>query len=322
MSSLSNLPYGEILDYWYEKYKGQPDLWKFLMLKYIEVQAFYSIKKSKGTSKKSHKIFSYEDMYSVQIPDNPKVGIVVPVFLTSDNDIKILKRLINRLSRQTYQHLQIIIVNDGSVVSFPTLGDDIQIYTLTKSIGPANARNIGKKLAVEGGVDLVCFTDSDCVPDLHWVEAFVIYFKENKTGILSGQTKSFGNSFFSKYHDMNGTLNGRIFTSGKHLLYGPTCNLVIHRDIALKYDFDVNFPLAAGEDIEFCFRVSKEGIRIHFCETAIVSHDFQYEGKSLFQKITTFRNLFKKYAKGEELLLEKIPEFYDYFNNTTEITRR
>ena len=186
--------------------------------------------------------------------------------------------------------------------------------------GPANARNIGKTLALEKGADLICFTDYDCVPQEDWVEEFVKSFQETKMGVLSGQTKSFGSSFFSKYHEMNGTLNGRNFKSMKYLLYGPTCNLAIHRDVAEQHDFNTKFPLAAGEDIEFCFRACEEGFRIHFCERALVSHDFQYEEKSLHQKIKSFRNLFKKYAKGEVILLEAIPDFYDYFNNTTEIT--
>ena len=40
MSSLSNLPYGKILDYWFVKLKGSPYRFKFIITKTVEIFAF------------------------------------------------------------------------------------------------------------------------------------------------------------------------------------------------------------------------------------------------------------------------------------------
>ena len=94
---------------------------------------------------------------------------------------------------------------------------------------------------------------------------------------FSGRTDSSNSTWFDKYHEINGTLNGRCFKRTSILLYGPTCNFAISRRVAEDFRFDDSFPDAACEDIDFCFRLMQQGFRtIHRC-SMVVRHDYQYE---------------------------------------------
>jgi len=57
-----------------------------------------------------------------------------------------------------------------------------------------------------------------------------------------------------RFHDVFGTLNGRMFTDGS-LLYGCTCNMSVSFT-ACPLRFDEDFRTAAFEDVDFCYRWS------------------------------------------------------------------
>ena len=78
MSSLSNVPYGKILDYWYEKLSHNPHRKKFLLTKFVEIIAF-----KRHSSKQNNKIYQYVDFpqpIANDISENPTVSVVVPAF--------------------------------------------------------------------------------------------------------------------------------------------------------------------------------------------------------------------------------------------------
>jgi hypothetical protein len=55
-----------------------------------------------------------------------------------------------------------------------------------------------------------------------------------------------------QFHDVFGTLNGRMFRDGS-LLYGCTCNLSVSL-AAVPLRIDESFLTAAFEDVDFCYR--------------------------------------------------------------------
>lgn len=83
------------------------------------------------------------------------------------------------------------------------------------------------------------------------------------------------------YHDLYGTLNGRVAKDGT-LLYGCTCNLSIDaREVGLSFDED--FRDAAFEDVDFCVRARKNGIALRFSSTATVRHHYTSSVTGLFR---------------------------------------
>jgi GT2 family glycosyltransferase len=317
MSSLSNVPYGKILDYWYEKLLHNPHRMKFLLTKIVEIIVF-----KRRKSKQNNKIFHYVDFLQPiknNISESPVVSIVVPVYINNKKDINHIENLLQSISRQTLKPDNVIIIDDYSPISY-SFPAQIQFFKQTKNSGPAKARNFGKKIAITNKSNIIAFTDTDCILSENWIETIIKAF-QNSTNfqLLSGNTISFDKNWFGTYHNINGTLNGRKFKDSDRLLYGTTANLAITRQVASNLDFNENFPLAAGEDIEFCFRANQNGFAIKYTPQMVVSHNYGYSN-NLWKNLKSFSRQFKRYGQGETILLNEIPEYYTYFDKTEEIS--
>ncbi|MBS1636826.1 MAG: glycosyltransferase [Bacteroidetes bacterium] len=315
MSSLSNLPYGKILDYWYERLDGHKHRRKFILTKLIEV---FTFKSQSGKARESGNFIEFPEPIYNKVPEHPVIVVVAPVYVRNKQEATNIRNLTESLNKQTYKPESIILVDDCSPHSFDANG--CRVHRLSKNFGPAKARNIGKDIALELGADIVAFIDSDCIADTDWLKTISEGFIENrKCNILSGNTISFDEHWFGTYHNINGTLNGRKLKNSDLLLYGTTANLAVAAEVAKGLNFNEQFPFAAGEDIEFCFRANTAGYSIAYIKAMMVMHNYGYNENALanFKK---FRNLFKKYGAGERILLEQVPNYYAYFNQTIEIS--
>jgi len=174
-------------------------------------------------------------------------------------------------------------------------------------------------MALEKGADIIAFTDADCILLDDWISNIAQSFLNFKDfQILSGDTAAYDSNWLGTYHNINGTLNGRRLDSTERLLYGTTANLAITSEVAANVDFNENFPIAAGEDIEFCFKANKHGYAVKYIANMKVYHNFGYN-EELFKNLKLFRQQFKKYGQGEKILLKEIPNYYAYFDRTHEI---
>lgn len=315
MSSLSNLPYGKILDYWYEKLAGKSYRFKFIITKIFEVYTFKSVNKK---CYKNQNYLDFPEPVKNTISGNPKLSIVIPVFLRTEKENQNVINLLESIEKQSLLPYEIIMIDDSSPIILP-LPPNVKVFRLDSNSGPAKARNIGKNIALENGSDIIAFTDIDCILSKDWVSTIINSFINYKDAqILSGNTPSYNENWFGTYHNINGTLNGRQLKNSEALLYGTTANLAITRRVAEKIDFNEKFPIAAGEDIEFCFRANNLGFSIKHVPTMVVHHNYGYTGQ-LPNDLKRFRNQFRKYGLGEKILIREIPNYYAYFDRTVEI---
>ena len=121
--------------------------------------------------------------------NNARVSIVVPVYKVE----KYLDRCVSSLVNQTYRHLEIILVDDGSPDGCPAMCDawaekDSRIKVIHKSnAGLGMARNSGIEAATG---DYICFVDSDDYIDLTAVEkAYSTIVRENAQIVVFGLTR-------------------------------------------------------------------------------------------------------------------------------------
>jgi len=285
------------------------------MTKMLEVYAFS--RKKKQVSVITDSMPSIPDSIKMnEIPSNPILSVVIPAYIRNDVEKGYLDRLVHTLHNQSTPIQNIIVIDDCSPMDV-VVPDNIQYIKVDLNGGPAKARNIGIEQSIENESDVVLFTDLDCVPNTDWSEAMVrMFLIEKKAHILSGMTKSYTKNWLGKYHEINGTLNGRVFLESNQLLYGPTCNLAITRDVAEHLRFDQTFPFAAGEDIDFCLRAIQSGFSIRLCANAIVKHDYGYTRRNVRGNIQSFMRQFERYAEGENILLTRNPEYYSYLELT------
>ena len=92
--------------------------------------------------------------------NNEKISIIIPVY----NVEKYIDKCIDSIVNQTYQNLEIILVDDGSPDNCPKMCDewakkDDRIKVIHKANGGvSSARNVGIEQAQ---VEYICFVDSD-----------------------------------------------------------------------------------------------------------------------------------------------------------------
>lgn len=114
-----------------------------------------------------------------------KVSIVVPVY----NVENYLKRCIESIINQTYQKIEIILVNDGSTDSSPEICNefarmDNRIRVIhQKNVGLSGARNTGIN---EATGNYIYFIDSDDYVKNNTIESLISLAREKKCDVVIG----------------------------------------------------------------------------------------------------------------------------------------
>ncbi len=183
------------------------------------------------------------------------------------------------LAWQTARSLEIVVVDDRSVraddvrlVVARTLGecDDAPPARILdgEGRGPAAARNLGAR-AARGAV--VCFTDDDCMPAPWWAERLAAACCEG--GAAAGPTVAdpVAGRAASASQLITHTLQVASLQDGE-LGFAPTCNLACDAGVLRGLPFDESFPLAAGEDRDWCMRLRESGVALRFVPGAAVEH--------------------------------------------------
>jgi GT2 family glycosyltransferase len=198
----------------------------------------------------------------------PTASVVVP---TRDRPGR-LARCLLALDAQTEPPREVIVVDDASAdpaAVQAAVAERPQVRLLRgEGAGPATARNVG---AAAAAGDVVCFTDDDCRPGPGWVRAMV-------DGVAAGAVAVAGPTWNGRPDDPWATAS-QLITN--HLAatsrttsapFAPTSNLAVRRDVATQLPFDESFPLAAGEDRDWCDRLAAAGHRLAWAPEAWVAH--------------------------------------------------
>ena len=237
-----------------------------------------------------------------------KTCLVVPCYLRNRKDEFMLRRLIDSALRQKQRFRSIIVVDDASPHTFNHSFSGVDCIRAESNSGPAHARNKGIEKALELESSYVLFADHDCILSSDWSLKMTEFMNACSYESAGGLTRAYGKTMIDKFHDINGTLNGRvILPERKHLLYTPTCNFAISHNVAEDFRFDTRYRNAAGEDVDYCLRIRKE-YPIGFCRDALVWHDFGY--RNILSGILKMTAMFKKYKEANSLLYKSYPEYF------------
>ncbi len=124
--------------------------------------------------------------------------------------------------------------------------------------GPAANRNAGARSAT---TEWLIFLDDDCLPQPGWLDAYAAAMPGRD--VVEGRTVSPGaiDDPLAEYVE---NLEGDCYWS---------CNLAIRRAVFQDLgEFDEAFTQAAGEDMEFAWRIRKRGLAVVFAPAAEVHH--------------------------------------------------
>jgi len=192
------------------------------------------------------------------------ISVVVPTYNRKEG----LKSCLHSLFNQGYpqERFEIIVVDDSANDEIEKMLDGLKKthFNLRHFVqyhrGPASARNLG--IRVSSG-EIVGFIDDDCTVSKDWIQLMIESHQGNPQIVAVGgltftstqKTPVLVSQFLSTC-SIETYLNGK-----KEVIFFPTCNVSFKREIFDKYRFNERFPLPGGEDLEFFWRLFKDGHR-------------------------------------------------------------
>lgn len=175
----------------------------------------------------------------------PLISVIIPFF----NAEECLVCALDSIARQSYQNLQVILVDDGSTDSSQNIIKNYiqktQQIKLAKRSGPAAARNAGLRVA-EG--DFIAFLDADDYwTDRHLVHSVKYLLSNSTVDIIKNLTQPF-------HEDQN---KCKVFGEKEFFpfLLGPS----LYRRKVFDIVGNFNSELTHGSDADFYLRTIEAG---------------------------------------------------------------
>jgi len=236
----------------------------------------------------------------------PKVSVVICAY----NAERTMDTCLESMRTLNYPNYEVVVVNDGSTDRTLAISQEHQkkyeadpqappfVLVDQPNKGLSVARNVG---AEAGTGEIIAYTDSDCVPDPDWL-AFLIY-----RFVRSGFVAVGGPNFpppepslvpaavaVSPGGPMHVLLNDEV---AEHI---PGCNMAFTKEALQEvHGFEPIFS-AAGDDVDFCWRLQNRGHPIGFSAAATVWHYRRNTVKAYLKQQMG-------YGKAEALLYFKHP---------------
>lgn len=198
----------------------------------------------------------------------PPVSVVVPAY----NAEKTLSENIGALLAQDYpkDKIEIIIVDDGSTDATSEIAKQYSVrYLYQTNKGPAAARNSGWR---NSNGEIICFTDSDCIPEKEWVRKLINRYNSDKIGGVGGSYDIAlpKNLLSSCVHE---EIIQRHFEMPEKVDYLGAFNLSYRKSVLKEvYGFDESYRIASGEDNDIAYRILKRGYHLIFDKDIKVTH--------------------------------------------------
>lgn len=191
-----------------------------------------------------------------------KISVIVPIY----NPGKYFENALNSLVNQTYENLEIILVDDGSTDDSPKLCDtwaekDKRIKVIHKSNGGASsARNAGMDVATG---DFIAFIDADDYIDLDMYEIMLNQILEHgadaaSCGMVresSDGTKEVWGSYHADEQIIDNTRLLQLIGEANGILPVSPCNKLFRKSVIKDVRFDERFKYA--EDVLFNYYAAK-----------------------------------------------------------------
>lgn len=208
----------------------------------------------------------------------PYVSIIVPTY----NDWNRLQLCLEALSNQTYpsDNFEVLIVNNNPG-NFPNYNFSFPNFKLLEEARPGSyaARNTALRYA-QG--QILAFTDSDCIPDCHWLACGVNHLISGHDRVaghvqnfIAGEVPTLAEAFELVFA-FNQQRNAHNGTS-------VTANLMCHSYCFHKTGL-FNDTLLSGGDFEWGYRATTLGFNISYQKDVIVKHPARNTLSALLQK--------------------------------------
>lgn len=247
------------------------------------------------------------------------VSIVVPVYNTEEY---MLEKCFHSILNQTYNNIELIIVDDGSKKETAQWLD--KFVNVNKSVILIHNQNGGASIARNTGIDLakgefITFVDADDWIDLNYIE--VLYSKFNESTDIVMCTRQFEfknkaqeNHFFDK--DVVFTDNNRIELIKKSIVSGVagTWCKVYRKSFINKNELKYDSSLRRTQDIIFNLHAFQKAEEIVYTDNCLYHYRMQNDSitkkfnknadEILTRAAEAFRKFEKAYYPSDEIIRE------------------
>jgi len=245
-------------------------------------------------------------------------SVIIPVYNRPDE----IKELLESLTRQTYPHFEVIVVEDGSlrscreiVTGFETMLD-IR-YFLKENSGQGFTRNYG--FARAKGDYLVVF-DSDCLIPPHYFQAVENHLNVSPLDAYGGPDRAHPD-FTPVQKAISYSMTSFITTGGirgnkRHVgVFHPrSFNMGISREVFQQTGGYLITRM--GEDIEFSLRIIGQGYCTGLIDEAYVYHKRRTDLGQFFRQLHFFggaRINIQRFFPKELKLIHTIPALFTLY---------
>ena len=227
---------------------------------------------------------------------NPLISVIVPVYNTANY----LDRCIESVVGQTYKHVEIILVDDGSKDDSLQICErwakqDGRIQVMPQSNkGVSSARNTGIKNATG---DYLILLDSDDWLAIDTCEKLLAYIvQQNADCVVCGLKQTSGNiwapAFNRLYENLTAFKHDFIYWLDTELLSSSVNKIYKRAKVKDLYPEDMSY----GEDLVFVLNYLKHCERISFIKEPFYQHEV-YNSVSLTHSFAPIRFLNMEYIQ-------------------------
>lgn len=230
----------------------------------------------------------------------PRFSVIVCTY----NGARTLRQCLEGIGRLDYPDFEVILVNDGSTDATEAIASEFKNIRLisTANHGLSHARNLGLDAATGS---FVAYIDDDAWPDPHWLQFLAFAFQNSTHAGIGGPNLAPLDSGFVETC-VDGAPGGpvHVLLSDDTAEHIPGCNMAFRKaDLEAIGGFDSTYRVA-GDDVDVCWRILKQGWTLGFHASAVVWH----------RRRNSLRGYFRQqcgYGKAEALLEAKWPEKYN-----------
>ncbi len=219
-------------------------------------------------------IFGWKRVFTFVPKGNENLTKLISIVVPCRNEEANIRRFISAIAQQSYQHFELILVNDHST-------DRTRNYIKTAqatlpNIVLVDALGYGKKNALKEGIlqassDFIATTDADCTPSYHWLETLVCYQDKYPTDLIILPVKlSYSFNLFSYLQALEfSTLvaSGAAAAGAGMPILCNAANMAFTKKTWLKSRDDLHEDEVSGDDIFLLQSVKKRGGKIRFLKS-------------------------------------------------------
>jgi len=209
----------------------------------------------------------------------PFISIIIPVF----NDKENLLKLEESLNLQTYpaDSYEILIIDNGSKEAIDIFIKKTKRIIILKENSIKSsyaARNLG---IINARGSILAFIDSDCVPDINWLERGIGIIQNKQIDMVAGNV-IFTFSEHPKISEIYDSLT--FFKQEKYVKQGSSGagNLFVKKEVFEKVGLFSPF-LKSGGDMIWTSKAGEMGFKLSYSDNTIVYHAAKNQ-KMLFLK--------------------------------------